>query len=72
MKTVKARIAAIVTADGKWAAQGCHSSPDEDADWSWLNEMCDYEKPTINPQRVWITVELPIPEVSEVVGKIEQ
>ena len=65
MATIKVRIPAIVTADGKWAASGSLAGNGE-ADWSWLDEMCDPDNPTVNPQRVWIEAELPIPETAEV------
>ena len=69
-KTVTVRIAAIVTADGRWSAQGSHndkpSDPDWSPDWAWLDEMCDYENATVCPQRVWITAELPVPEMRDV------
>lgn len=59
---VKLRIPAIVTADGKWAASGSHSSV-ADPDWAWLDEMCDIDNPTVSPQRHWIEVEIDLPEI---------
>ena len=64
-KTIKVRVPAMVTADGKWAINGSNSL-DGDPDWPWLDEMCDHEKPTICPTRMFITVELPLPEIGEV------
>lgn len=61
-KRVKLRIPAIVTADGKWAASGSHSSVKE-PDWAGLDEMCDIDNPTISPQRHWIEVEIDLPEI---------
>lgn len=56
---VKLRIPAIVTADGKWAANGSHQTVD-DPDWQWVDEMCDFDNPTKAPQRYWIEVEVEI------------
>ena len=64
---IEIRIPMIVTADGKWAAQGSHRSLD-DPDWSDIDEMCDYDAPTINPQRYWITAYVKAPKVREVAG----
>lgn len=65
MATIKVRIPAIVTANGKWAASGSLAANAE-PDWAWLDEMCDMDNPTVNPQRVWIEAELPLPETLEV------
>ena len=64
---IEIRIPMIVTSDGKWAAQGSHRSVD-DADWSGIDEMCDYDAPTINPQRYWITVYVKAPKIGELAG----
>lgn len=72
MKTISARIAVLVTADGRWAATGSHQVPDKDVDWQWLDEMCDHENPTDHPTRVWVTVEIPLPQTLELTGTVEQ
>jgi len=64
---IEIRIPMIVTADGKWAASGS-SAANGDPDWSWLDEMCDDDKPTVCPQRYWITAYVKMPKVGEVVG----
>jgi hypothetical protein len=65
MKTIKVRIPAIVTTDGKWAAMASSGAGGE-PDWEYLFEMCDYENPTKGPRRFWIEAELPVPDDTEV------
>ena len=64
---IEVRIPMIVTADGKWAASGSSGAKGE-PDWPWLDEMCDYEKPTVCPQRYWITAYVKRPKVGEIPG----
>jgi hypothetical protein len=64
-KLIKIRIPMIVTEDGKWAAQGSHSSTG-DPDWSGIDEACDWENPTINPRRYWIETAVELPETETV------
>ncbi|MCK1717202.1 hypothetical protein [Bradyrhizobium sp. 141] len=66
---IEIRVPMIVTADGYWAAMGSHrSAADKDPDWSGIDEMCDYDNPTVNPQRYWITAYVRRPKVGEVPG----
>jgi hypothetical protein len=64
---IEIRIPMVVTADGKWAANGSHELV-KDPDWSWIDEMCDHEKPTVCPQRYWITAYVKRPKVGEIPG----
>lgn len=64
---IEIRIPMIVTADGKWSASGS-SQANGEPDWPWLDEMCDDDKPTVNPQRYWITVYVKAPQTLEVAG----
>jgi hypothetical protein len=64
---IKIRVPMIVTADGKWAVNGSHATVSE-PDWSFIDEMCDYETPTVMPQRYWITAYVKRPKVREVAG----
>ncbi len=69
-KTLKVRIPAVVSPDGKWAAYGY---PMTDPSWSMIEEVADngdygdYER---SYQRFWITAELPVPEPQEVAGDV--
>ena len=66
---IEVRIPLIVTADGYWAAMGSHRSlADKDPDWAYVDEMCDYDNPTVNPQRYWITAYVRKPNVGEIPG----
>jgi hypothetical protein len=64
---IEIRIPMIITADGKWAASGSSAGQSE-PDWPWLDEMADYEKPTICPQRYWITAYVKQPKIREIAG----
>ena len=64
---IKIRVPMIVTADGKWAANGSHELVNE-PDWSWMDEMCDHEKQTVNPRRFWIETAVELPETITVTG----
>jgi hypothetical protein len=66
-KLLKIIIPMLVTADGKWSASGS-SEANGEPDWPWLDEMCDHEKPTVNPQRYWIETVVEIPETKTVCG----
>lgn len=67
MKLIKIRVPMIVTGDGKWAVNGSHEMVDE-PDWSWMDEMCDHEKPTLNPRRYWIETVVEVAETETVTG----
>jgi hypothetical protein len=69
-KTLKVRIPAVVSPDGKWAAYG-YPSAMIDPDWSMVEEVADNGEASFNYKRVWITVELPIPEAEEITGTVE-
>lgn len=72
MPSITVRVPAIVTADGKWAINGSRDLSKDDPDWQWLDEMCDHENATVCPQRMWVTIELPVPEIKEVTaGAVE-
>lgn len=64
---IEVRIPMIVTADGYWAAQGSNSTKG-DPDWSFIDECCDYDKPTVNPTRYWITAFVRRPKIGEIPG----
>lgn len=68
MATVKIRIPGIITADGKWAVSGSHQAGEPD--WGWLDEMCDFENPTVSPHRFFVEAEVEIPEVGTVQGTV--
>lgn len=69
-KTLKVRIPAVISPDGRWCAQGFQT--DGEPDWGFMMECADGEgDPLSNYQHIWITVELPIPEDAEVTGTVE-
>lgn len=69
-KMIPIRIAMIVTADGKWAAQGSHNDDPGCADWSNIDEMCDWENPTVMPMRFWIETSVEVPEVETIGAQV--
>ena len=65
-KTIKVRIPAVVSADGKWCAYG-YPSAQVDPDWSMVEEVADNgNDPCFGYQRLWITAELPVPDMVEI------
>lgn len=64
-KTIKVRIPAVVSPDGKWCAYG-YPGAMEDPDWSMVEWVADNGEPTYEYQRIWITAELPVPEAVEI------
>ena len=67
---MKVRIPAVIAPNGKWAAYGYPSAQDE-PDWSMIEEVADNGDPQYDYQRIWITVEIPVPEALEVTGDVE-
>lgn len=65
-KLLKIKIPLIVTADGKWATMSSHR--EEEPDWSGIDEHCDYENPTVMPQRYLVDAVIELPETKEVRG----
>ena len=65
VKTIKVRIPAVVAPDGRWSAYGYPGAMKE-PDWSMVEEVADNGEPCYEYQRMWITVELPLPEVLEI------
>ena len=69
MRLIKIRVPMIVTADGYWAVMGSHrTAADNDPDWGGIDEMCDYDNPTVNPRRYWIETVVEVPETGTVTG----
>jgi len=64
-KTIKVRIPAVVSADGKWAAYG-YPSAMKDPDWSMVEEVADNGEEWTSYKRLWITAELVLPEVEDI------
>jgi hypothetical protein len=64
-KTLKVRIPAVVSSDGKWCAYG-YPGAMKDPDWSMVEEVADNGEASFDYKRMWITVELPVPDVEEV------
>lgn len=64
-KTIKVRIPAVISPDGKWCAYG-YPGVMKDPDWSMVEEVADNGEPSYEYKRLWITVELPIPETAEI------
>ncbi len=60
-KTIKVRIPAVVSPDGKWCAYG-YPGAMKDPDWAMVEEVADEGEPCFEYKRIWITAELPIPE----------
>ena len=60
---VKLKIPAIVTADGRWSANG--SCNLKEPDWAWLEEMIDidWEHSIGLHRRIMIEAEVDVPEV---------
>jgi hypothetical protein len=61
MKTLRVRIPAVIAANGKWAAYGYPSAQDA-PDWPMVEEVADNGDFESTYRRLWITVDLPIPE----------
>jgi hypothetical protein len=64
-KTIKVRIPAVVSPDGKWCAYG-YPGAMQDPDWSMVEEVADNGEPCYEYKRLWITAELVLPEVTEI------
>jgi len=62
---IRIRVPMIITADGRWAVNGSHST-EGSPDWGWLDEMCDFENPTVSPQRYWVEIIVEKPTVKTV------
>ncbi len=69
MKTVKVRIAVAVDPKGRWYAMGTPSLPRNHDE---LLETVDMDQCGPNEALFWVTAELPIPEVLEVEGEVQQ
>jgi hypothetical protein len=67
MKTIKVRIACVINERGKWSASGWKTK-----DQAMMDVAVDMLDEGGNESRFWITAELPIPEVSEVAGRVEE
>lgn len=69
VKTI--RIPVIVDSRGKWAAYGGGylEEAGSEPDWSIVDEMADYEEPLINPRRMWVIVDVPLPETLEIAAR---
>lgn len=70
MQTMKIRIPVVVTADGKWAAQGSHYGKPGEEDWSGIDEACDWDNPTVMPMRLFVEAEVSIPRLETVAGSV--
>lgn len=66
MKTVRVRIAVVMTEDGNWVAEGWKHGEDQDFIDLATEHLC--ETPIA---RYWLTAELPIPETAEVEAQVE-
>jgi len=64
-KTLKVRIPAVISPDGKWCAYG-YPGAMTNPDWSMVEEVADNGEASFEYKRVWITAELPIPETDEI------
>lgn len=71
MAKLTMRIAAIVDANGRWAAQGWTNMDLDEPDWQWIDESADHENDLVCPRRFWITVEVELPTIGEVTGVVE-
>lgn len=68
-KTIKVRIPAVVGPDGKWCAYG-YPGAMADPDWSMVEEVADNGEPSYEYKRIWITAELPVPEIEDIAGEV--
>ena len=68
-KTIKVRIPAVITPDGKWCAYG-YDVAQQDPDWSMCEEVACGEELSMQFKRMWITAELPLPEMEETVSAL--
>ncbi len=73
---MKVRIPAVISASGKWCAgaYGDSNSPEYPPHWAEMMEVADSEQigeDCSTYRKVWITVDLPIPEAAEVTGEVE-
>lgn len=68
---MKVRIPAIISASGKWCVYGFPGAEIE-PDWSMLEETADNGEMDSQYQRLWITVDLPLPaQTIEVDAEVE-
>lgn len=68
---MKVRIPAVISASGKWCAYG-YPSAEADPDWAMIEEIAGNGELDTTYRRIWITVDLPIPETAEVAGEVEK
>lgn len=79
MITKTIRIPVVIDANGRWAAGGSASLEklsgaelDRAADWGFLCDCCDNEEDaSVSYTRMWVTVEVPLPETVELDGVAE-
>lgn len=69
MKTVKVKIAVAVDPKGRWYAMG---TPEFPLNHDELLETVDIDQCGPNEALFWVTAELPIPEVQELAGEVQQ
>lgn len=65
---MKVRIPGVIAANGKWCVYG-YPAAETDPDWPFLEETADNGDAESTYRRVWITVDLPVPETAEIVGE---
>ena len=68
---MKVRIPAVISASGKWCAYG-YPSAETEPDWAMILEIADNGEVESDYRRIWITVDLPIPETIELTGGVEK
>lgn len=67
---MRVRIPGVISANGKWCVYG-YPGTQENPDWSMIEETADNDEMDSTYRRLWITVDLPVPEVVEIDGNVE-
>lgn len=71
-RTVRVRIAVVVTTDGQWGAAGWPLKDPKDKDWTLMQSMAsDALEPKEDPAHYWIEADVPIPTVPVIIGEVE-
>jgi hypothetical protein len=68
-RTITIKIPLIVTADGKWGANG--GTTMKEPDWMYCEELCDFENVIVDYQRFFVEVTVQLPEIKEATGVAE-
>jgi hypothetical protein len=70
-KTIKVRVPGVVAPDGRWCLYG-YPEAEKRPDWGMIEEVADNDPdhPCYEYRRVWVTVELPLPEPAQLTAEL--